>query len=115
MIWKYEKIIRELKDLKRWDIWPKLKDKDIEKVRFFASKYFKDTWKKELSRFDYDLDQLREFADLIDWETWYYWKGGSVPLYILYEFKNKHPQMQKDWEKAEKRYGVQYMRDMKKK
>lgn len=113
MIWGYEKIIRELREVRSWN--HKLKKDEIKKIRMFASKYFKDTWRTELSQFDYSLEQLREFQDLINWEEWYFWKGRSVPLYVLWEFKHKSKYMQEDWEKAEKRYGVQYMRDMKKK
>ena len=113
MRWEWEKIIRELKSLKRWDYQPK--EDDVRKIRLFASKYFKNTWSQELSQFNYDIEQLREFQDFIDWESWYYWKGCSAPVYILYEFKDKCPKMQEDWEKCEKKYGVQYARDFKKK
>lgn len=115
MRWCFEKIIRELKKSNYYDIWPKPKEWELKQIRLFASKYFKDIWKQTLSHFDYDLEQLREFADYIDWEKWYHWKGRNCKLWILWEFKDKCPKMQEDWEKAEKRYGVQYIRDMKKK
>lgn len=115
MTWKYKRIIQELREVQRFEYWHTPKDSVIKKIRIFASKYFKDTWRQELSCFDYDLEQLREFADLIDWEKWYLWKGRNVPIYILGEFKHKCKYMQEDWEKAEKKFGVQYMRDMKKK
>lgn len=113
MKWCYEKIIRELKKVRSWNYKPK--EDDIRKIRLFASKYFKDTWRQELSQFDYDVEQLREFRDFIDWEKWYWWKGCNCKLWILWEFKDKCPKMQEDWEKCEKKYGIQHMRDFKRK
>lgn len=108
MKWCYEKIIQELRKVRSWNYQPK--EDDIRKIRLFASKYFKDTWRQELSQFDYDVEQLREFRDFIDWEKWYYWKGKSVKWYILTEFKDRCKSMREDYEKFEKQYGVNFMR-----
>lgn len=110
MRWEWEKILRNIK-------WfdPSIKFNDVGVIRNFASKYFKDTWRQRLSKCDYDLDQLREFKDLIDWETWYYWKGKSVKWYILTEFKDRCKSMRDDYEKFEKQYGANFMRSWRRK
>ena len=104
MRWELEKLIRYIKETN-----------DIGTIRLFASKYFKETWRQKLSRYNYDIDQLREFSDLIDWDAWYLSKGRDVKWYILCEFKDRSKYMKEDYEKFEKRYGVEFMRGHKRK
>lgn len=99
MRWCFEKLIRYIKETN-----------DVRTIRLFASKYFKETWRQKLSLCKYNIDQLREFSDLIDWDEWYFYNKRDIKWYILCEFKDKSKDMKEDYEKFEKRYGVEFMR-----